>query len=1343
MHPDDTAPTRRQRADATPDREVARTQPTIPSPRPAATPSAADRLDPDADLVGQVLGGKYRIVRFLGKGGFGAVYEAKDEILGASVAVKLLTPEAMEQHDAKEQFLGEARLLTTLDHPNVVRWITFDRTANGLHYFVMEFLRGTELSRLLADEEALPPARAVPMLLQILSALRAAHYLPDGRSLLHLDLKPGNVFVTKSEPEQVKVIDFGISQHVGAAARSAAGIATAAHAATEDLGATIATVPSGSDTSWLISENGVQRARGGTLLFASPEHCKHLRGDPVIDELDGRADLYSFGVMAFQMLTGYLPFDCRTRDEAYQAHFTKPVPAMAKFGVEVPRALEQFVARCLAKKREDRFANVKEAYDALQRVANPPSRLPLYAAIGAAAAGAAVWLAWPEAARDEVTFPGAPATVFLGPRTPASAALQLAKLDRALLDLPVTLVMDPKTDAPGLPGWTATLTRDAERAAVTITAPRDLTTLVDAHPCLRFGDASQHQHSVPVHVVWLPENACSIGRSEVRGAEATTVDPAGASFAIEVRGASEHVGSVQLQVAGHTQNARTDGTAGAAGTQWFVVPLDAFEWSPHDADRPFDFEVVVTDRAGHAQRRSVPLRIDARPLEFLAAELDVRPDRPDFYLLGPGLAPRLKVRTNRPATITPVARDPRQKPLDVRFVADGDDFVVRFPESIGAHEGTLEITIDDSKTVHHQDAARGRRTKELRYRYSTDRVTVGVVALHDDRTRPTPGTTKDTLVTNRDAVTLELSRVDVSVTIDVECRRDGAPPWQKRVAVHAPAERDAVTVPVPQDGRHAVSVRAYRFAGPDVPLTTNPEFVHDFVIVRDTGAPSLAIAAAPQPIDDVVDAARPFCTIDVADDSAEPIAVEWRLAGPSPAAGTVQVAAGAGRPRALPWQELAIDASALADGKYTLSLGATDAAGNRAQPPAAATFEVARHGPRFRLLSPDASAPEWTATSGSTFLIKIDAADENGVADVTCVVRLADSAEPPVTLRLENSASDRTRGEWIAQFTPPSKWSQKSVEVSWSGRDERGRTSAAKSLKTTLQAFTVQRQPRVWFEIPAANVTTQAMRLVRGDQHYRFGGREQRDEDDVFVEFGLESARVSRSSTAGEVRVDDFYLDENEVPVRDFAAFVEHGYLTTEHWTTRDGQGLTAAPAAGRHAELRRLVASAADPTLPMTGIDWYEAAAYAHWAGKRLPTCIEWEYAVRGGPAYRPFSCAVAGQPVPQLNVGRRAATAWPVGRSADVTPAGRSEGIRDLCSNVMEWTASPAERPERMQAAGASFEDVAFHYRKMTPLEPKERRVTIGFRCAVGAQETDTSIERPGRTRVLTVEPPANRAR
>ena len=332
---------------AEPDEPDAPAAPVVPAAPPAPEaeappaegdePAGGDSGDP---LIGQLLHLKYRIVRRLGEGGFGAVYEAEDERgAGNRVAIKVLSGEAAQSAAQHQSFKDEARRVTRLSHPNVVDWKVFDETEHGLPYFVMELVDGEEFSDTLRREGRLEPMRVAKLLLQILDALRSAHLLSESESILHLDLKPSNLFLLppkRGREEQIKVIDFGIGQYIGDDQVEGDVEESAVPVAPEELDIGPGTLSFGSRPASRTS-SGVQRSLGCTPEYASPEQCAHVLYEEDILALDGRSDLYSLGVIAFEMLAGRRPFVARSnRLDVLRMHREDPAPTLASLGVKAP-----------------------------------------------------------------------------------------------------------------------------------------------------------------------------------------------------------------------------------------------------------------------------------------------------------------------------------------------------------------------------------------------------------------------------------------------------------------------------------------------------------------------------------------------------------------------------------------------------------------------------------------------------------------------------------------------------------------------------------------------------------------------------------------------------------------------------------------------------------------------------------------------------------------------------------------------------------------------------------------------------------------------------------------------
>ncbi|HEV8320308.1 MAG TPA: protein kinase [Myxococcota bacterium] len=291
--------------------------------------AVADGTDP---LIGKSFG-NYRLTRQLGEGGMGTVYLGEHPLIGKKVALKVLHSDLARDEDIVARFFTEARAVCRIGHEHIVDIIDFGKTPEWT-YFVMEYLDGEALAATLQREGALPVARAVKIASQTASALSASHKL----GIVHRDLKPENIFITKrgSDVDFVKVLDFGIAKLTGDAASSSS-----------------------------------HKTRAGVLLgtpyYMSPEQCEGRR------EIDHRADVYSLGVIIYEMLTGEVPFGGDAIGQILAQHLTaKPSPP-SKLKPGLPKALEAVVLRCLEKAPADRYANMDELATALDRAMATPT----------------------------------------------------------------------------------------------------------------------------------------------------------------------------------------------------------------------------------------------------------------------------------------------------------------------------------------------------------------------------------------------------------------------------------------------------------------------------------------------------------------------------------------------------------------------------------------------------------------------------------------------------------------------------------------------------------------------------------------------------------------------------------------------------------------------------------------------------------------------------------------------------------------------------------------------------------------------------------------------------------
>jgi len=276
------------------------------------------------NLIGEVLDGRYRILRLLGQGGMGVVYEATHVRLENRVALKILDPALAQDERQRKRFLREARAATRIRHENVVNISDFGEASST--FFVMEFLDGPDLAALLRKDGKFTWARTKPIMLQILDALQCAHRL----GIVHRDMKPSNVIVLfKEAREVVKILDFGIAK----------------------------VAQSDADT------RGVTRTDEviGTLAYMAPEQALAL-------PTDGRSDVYSVGVMLFELVTGTIPFSGTSAYKILDQHVREPPPPPRSREASIPEALERAILTAMAKNPLDRFQTMAEFHAALAAI---------------------------------------------------------------------------------------------------------------------------------------------------------------------------------------------------------------------------------------------------------------------------------------------------------------------------------------------------------------------------------------------------------------------------------------------------------------------------------------------------------------------------------------------------------------------------------------------------------------------------------------------------------------------------------------------------------------------------------------------------------------------------------------------------------------------------------------------------------------------------------------------------------------------------------------------------------------------------------------------------------------
>lgn len=271
---------------------------------------------------GQILVGKYRIDRILGEGGMGVVVAAHHLQLDEQVAIKFLLPEALGSPEAVARFAREARAAVKIKSEHVARVIDVGTLETGAPYLVMEFLQGRDLAAWLTQSGPLPLDQAVEFVLQACEAVAEAH----GLGIVHRDLKPANLFVVRRPDglHSVKVLDFGISKVTGTSGSGS------------DMGMTKTT------------------AIMGSPLYMSPEQMASSRN------VDARTDIWAFGVILYELLTGTVPFNGESLPEVCFKIATQPPSLLRTHRPDAPPGIEAVILRCLEKDSKRRYANVAE-----------------------------------------------------------------------------------------------------------------------------------------------------------------------------------------------------------------------------------------------------------------------------------------------------------------------------------------------------------------------------------------------------------------------------------------------------------------------------------------------------------------------------------------------------------------------------------------------------------------------------------------------------------------------------------------------------------------------------------------------------------------------------------------------------------------------------------------------------------------------------------------------------------------------------------------------------------------------------------------------------------------------
>jgi serine/threonine-protein kinase len=299
---------------------------------------------PDDSLVGETLSDKYRIDEFLSHGGMGTVYRGTHVLMDKTVAIKVLHPALAADDKIVARFSREARAASRISHPHALNVTDFGESQNGVVFLVMEYLHGKTLKQVIHEEGPMPLARVVEIIRQVCGALDAAH----SEGVVHRDLKSDNIMlIDVGGGDWAKVLDFGIAkiqEPVGSAKDSA-----------------------------LTSPNLII----GTPQYMSPEQCSQA------SELDARSDIYSLGVILYELLVGHVPFTGESPTAVMMKHLQEPAPSVLDERRDVPAAVGRVVARAMAKRPEDRYQSAGELAEALSLASE--EAVPVVAADAASA----------------------------------------------------------------------------------------------------------------------------------------------------------------------------------------------------------------------------------------------------------------------------------------------------------------------------------------------------------------------------------------------------------------------------------------------------------------------------------------------------------------------------------------------------------------------------------------------------------------------------------------------------------------------------------------------------------------------------------------------------------------------------------------------------------------------------------------------------------------------------------------------------------------------------------------------------------------------------------------------
>ena len=343
-------------------------------------------------LIGQTLASKYRIEELISEGGMGTVYRGTHILMDKTVAIKVLHPALAADDKIVTRFNREARAASRISHPHALNVTDFGEAENGVVFLVMEYLAGKTLKEVIRREGPMPLPRVVEIMRQVSGALEAAH----AEGVVHRDLKSDNIMLMDAGgADWAKVLDFGIAK---------------------------IQEPVGQDPA-LTSPNLII----GTPQYMSPEQCSQA------SQIDARSDIYSLGVILYEMLVGHVPFTGDSPTAIMMKHLQEPPPAVLEERKDLPAAVGRVVARAMAKRPADRYQTVSELAESLTLAAE--SATPVIGVAGTAGPGS------PDRMTNRIVVPTEPnepprstastvydETTVVRPRQGAAAAYETARI---------------------------------------------------------------------------------------------------------------------------------------------------------------------------------------------------------------------------------------------------------------------------------------------------------------------------------------------------------------------------------------------------------------------------------------------------------------------------------------------------------------------------------------------------------------------------------------------------------------------------------------------------------------------------------------------------------------------------------------------------------------------------------------------------------------------------------------------------------------------------------------------------------------------------------------------------